>query len=348
MQKTEFKEADPSCDAHAAGEPGTSTLLFGPFPPLKAPCTTALPLAIAATVTSLGIAMRAGYLYGSSPSEQLVCIAWSVAAVLCAHLLPALCRSMSLAIRSIAAVLWLISLAVVLTGQMSVFLLAQRSAGDHRADAIVAVVAPPAGASTGRSLTVIAQDQAKIQSSLAIIDSRHCAGRCGAVRARQAGLTAEFGALTAEADEAKRREAAEDRQVALADDLRRARDSLRDDPVTSLLAEWSGLDEAHLNLLLALVRAVALDGMASLTWYIAFKSRRTTATNASDSVVTPGAIDARGPCFRRTSLRRLLYPYTYVVRLFTVVHPTTLRKSGRNKRFTSARRLGPRRIFRSR
>ncbi len=285
MEKTEFKEAYASCDADAVREPRTSTLLVGPFLRLKARYTTALPLAIAGTVTSLGIAMRAGYLYGSSPSEQLVCIAWSVAAVLSTHMLPALCRSMSLAIRSIAAALWLTSLMVVLTGQMSVFLLAQRSAGDHRGDAIVAVMAQPTGASTGRSPTLIAQDRAKIQSALAISDSIHCVSHCAAVRARQARLTAELGALTTEADEAKRREAAEDRQVALADDLRRARDSLRDDPVTSLLAGWSGLDQAHLNLLLALVRAVALDGMASLTWYIAFKSRRTTATNASNSVV---------------------------------------------------------------
>jgi hypothetical protein len=148
MEQTEFKEPDASSRPRATGEPSTSTLLLRFFPPLKACYTIDLPLAIAATVTSLGIAMRGGYLWGRSPSEQFVCVAWPVAAV----------------------------------------------------------------------------------------HSRHCVGRCGALSARLARLTAELGALTTEANEAKRREAAEDRKVALADDLRRARDLLRYDPVTSLLA----------------------------------------------------------------------------------------------------------------
>jgi len=249
----------------------------------------ALLLAILATITSLGIAGLAGSQRGGSVPEQLTCIAWAVLAVLCTHLLPTLCRMASGLLHLVAAPLWVISLVVVLCGQMSVFLMAQQHAGDRREDAVPALATFPVSAAlSGRSLTAITEDQAKTQIALATVDSRHCTVDCTATHLHRVVLAERLDVLTTEADEAKRHEAEVDRQKVLADRAMRLRDGLRVDPVNGRLASWLGVDVERLNLLLALACATVLDGMASLCWYAAFASRRAGSTAQATRVVVPG------------------------------------------------------------
>lgn len=232
-------------------------------------------LALLSTTTSLGIAALSGLQRGGVPPEQFGNVALAVAAVLSAHLLPALCRAKPLAVRCGAACMWAVSLVVVFYGQMTFFLLAQQHAGDQRAQSVHSA---PVATLPMRSLTAIGQDQEKVRTLLAANDARHCDHDCRGQRMRHDVLTAKLDALATEADDVKRHQARDDRQAALAD-------SLHDDPVTARLSALTGLDEQALNLLLALVCAGVLDCMGSLCWWLAFDGSRADVTPGVTGVI---------------------------------------------------------------
>ncbi|MGE8165977.1 hypothetical protein ACQKRQ_38280 [Paraburkholderia sp. NPDC080076] len=108
-------------------------------------------------------------------------------------------------------------------------------------------------------------------------------------------MSAKLDALNVEADEAKRWERAEDREIAQENLVTTLRDSARDDPVTARLAVWVGTTAGKVNLLLALAYAAELEGVACLCWYIVLQPRRPGATLADRAVtssVTPAVIAA--------------------------------------------------------
>lgn len=242
-----------------------------------------LGLALLTMLTSLGIAAMSGWQRGGALPEQLGNVALAVAAVLSAHLLPALCRAKPLAVRCGAACMWVVSLVVVFYGQMAFFLLAQQHAGDQRAKSMPS---NPAPALPMRSLTEIGQDQEKVRTLLVANDTRRCDRDCKAQRMRHEILTAKLDALLTEADEVKRQQAQDDRRTALADSLQR-------DPVTARLSGLTGLDEQKLNLLLALVCAGVLDCMGSLCWWLAFDGSRTDVTPGVTGVVPQHDVSRR-------------------------------------------------------
>lgn len=237
-----------------------------------------LGLALLATLTSLSIAAVSGWQRGGALAEQLGNVAFTVAAVLSVHLLPALSRAKPLAVRCGAACMWVVSLVVVFYGQMTFFLLAQQHAGDQRAQAMPSI---PVVALPMRSLTAIGQDQEKVRTLLATNDARQCDRDCRTQRMRHDVLSAKLDALTTEADEVKRYRGQDDRQAALAD-------SLHEDPVTARLSPLIGVDEQKLNLLLSLVCAGVLDCMGSLCWWLVFDSSRKAVTTEVAGVVTQG------------------------------------------------------------
>ncbi|GMG91449.1 MULTISPECIES: hypothetical protein [Cupriavidus] len=245
-------------------------------------------LALLATLTSLGTAALSGWERGGAMPEQFGNIALAVAAVLAMHLLLALCRTKPLAVRCSAALMWAVSFAVVLYGQMTFFLLAQQHAGDRRAQAVPEVTAiDRVAALPMRSLTAISQDQEKVRTMLAANNARHCDRDCLTQRMRREVLTAKLDALTTEADEVRRHQAKDDRLAVLDDRATRLRDSLHEDPVTARLSALIGLDEQKLNLLLALACAAVLDCMGSLCWWLAFDGSRAVVTTGVTSVVAP-------------------------------------------------------------
>jgi hypothetical protein len=168
-------------------------------------------------------------------------------------------------------------LAVTLCGQAEFFTLAQQHAGARRADAVPPVASHASGEiASSRSLAAIAADQASARKALAVVENdQSCHGHCNVLRARRAVLIATLDELDTEANEAKRREVADDRQVLLADRAMRLRDEMRVDPVTARLAEMAGVAESRVSLLFSLVCAGVLDGIGVVAWYLVFAARRT-------------------------------------------------------------------------
>ncbi|SOE70538.1 hypothetical protein SAMN05414139_03810 [Burkholderia sp. D7] len=252
-------------------------------------------LAIAATGTAIFISMLAGWQRGGWLSERIVWCAISVVLVLCAHLMPALCREASTIVRWIAGVLWVACMIAVSCGHATFFLLSQQHAGERRADAIAVVAAPVAQAAPpGRSLTAIAAEQATVRADLGIVTGQRCTRSCAILHANRIALSAKLDALNVEADEAKRWERAEDRKVVQADRVTTLRDAARDDPVTVRMAAWIGMTAGRANLLVALAFAAVIEGMACLCWYVALRPCALLATVGNPSVtsvVAPPVID---------------------------------------------------------
>jgi hypothetical protein len=153
-------------------------------------------------------------------------------------------------------------------GQLDVLAFANMHAADKRAQTVAVVAVPSVAAElAGRSLTAIAQDIAKVRIDLAHVDARSCIGDCQGLCARKVALSAQLAALNAEANDAKRFEAEQDRlrdQAARAEELRESR---RADPATSLVAPWLGTTEVRLDPLMNFVLVVVLEGVACFCWY---------------------------------------------------------------------------------
>jgi hypothetical protein len=244
-------------------------------------------LAVAATGTAIFMSMLAGWQRGGWLSERIIWCAISVVLVLCAHLMPALCREASTIVRWIAGGLWVASMTAVSCGHATFFLLSQQHAGERRADAIAVVAAPVARvAPSGRSLTAIAAEQATFKAALGTASEQCCARSCAHLRANRIALSAKLDALNVEADEAKRWERAEDRAIARENLVTTLRDSARDDPVTARLAVWAGTTAGKLNLLLAFAFAAELECVACLCWYIALRLGRRVRMPVDEAVVS--------------------------------------------------------------
>lgn len=251
--------------------------------------------ATAATAVSLGIATYAGWLRGGLPVERAMNIALGAVAVLYVHLLPVGWRSLRVPARVCACVLWGIALVVVLYAQLMFFMVSQQHAGEKRAGALAPVVVTPASPvrPPGRTLTDIARDVAQASADLARADARRCMGDCPSLKARQTILAAQLVALRTEADEAKRREADEDRLDEQADRNDALRAKLRADPVAWQVAPWLGTTEGSLELLLAFACAVVLEGAAIIGWLMASVALRRVASRAT--VVSDQETVAREP-----------------------------------------------------
>ncbi|WP_322789256.1 hypothetical protein [Paraburkholderia diazotrophica] len=189
--------------------------------------------------------------------ERVLWIAVGVVLVVAAHLLPALIRSHGWRIRIVGALLWIGCMAATCYGHAVFFLLAQKHAGEVRAAAV------PAVATTGRSLAVIAADRAVIVSQLARVTERRCAEPCPSLRIERASLAARLDAIDAEAAQAKRQEAAQDRADA-------ARAAAVTDPVTGMLTAF-GLPSGRVELLAGLAFAAVLEAVACFCWLLALR-----------------------------------------------------------------------------
>lgn len=117
-------------------------------------------------------------------------------------------------------------------------------------------------------------DRASVTRQLALATSLRCARDCAGLEARRATLAARLEALNAEADEVRRRQAADDRATAL-------RDALTTDPVTARLTAFFGTTATRIDLLSSLAFAAILEGVACLLWTVALLPRPPTHRRAS-------------------------------------------------------------------
>ncbi|WP_244914636.1 hypothetical protein [Pandoraea apista] len=220
------------------------------------------------------MSVLAGWQRGGWLSERLVWVAIGVVLVASAHLLPALCRSAPLAVRGIGALLWLCCMAAASFGHATFFLLSQSHAGDVRVAS-----APVVTSLVHRSLTAVMEDRASVTGQLVQANARRCIGDCTVLRGRRAGLTARLEALDAEAGEVRRYQAIEDKAET-------RRDAVHRDPVTARLATILGITDATLDLLVGLVFAAVLEGMACLLWWMALSPGKRVSVTENLSVVT--------------------------------------------------------------
>ncbi|UEP27994.1 hypothetical protein [Burkholderia sp. B21-007] len=248
----------------------------------------AIALAIVATLTSIGIAVMSALQRAATIPEQVVCVALAVAAVVGAHLLPALSRGKSIAARYWAMALSAASFLVALYGQVSFFVVTQQKAGERRAETVTAQLsAPQWDGAAPRTLMTIAAEEQQIRTMLAVNDSRRCYADCPEGRKRHDVLDAHLRALAIEEHEARRRENEIDRR---ADSFARLRDSAREDPATARLSRATGIDEDTLNLAVALVCACVLDFTGGFCWFLALgHSRGDGEANEAPVVVTTTA-----------------------------------------------------------
>ena len=248
--------------------------------PLRQASRGALVLASAATGTALGMSALAGWQRGGWLVERIAWIAIGVVLVLNAHLLPAIGQLAGASARRVGRLLWAACMVAAAYGHATFFVWSQQHAGEVRA-AVVATTGMtglsadgssgvPGG---GRALSVIAADHAKVVAALASATARSCRADCPGLKARQAALAATLEALDVEAQEARRRQAAEDRQLQAQQRLATRSDAARHDPVMSTLAAWLGGTPLDVELLGALVLAVALEGVACYGWFLVLVAR---------------------------------------------------------------------------
>ena len=233
----------------------------------------ALGLAVAATSTALCMSVLAGWQRGGWLWERLVWVAIGVVLVVSAHLLPALCRSMPLAIRCVGGLLWIACMVATSYGHVTFFLLSQQHAGQARA-AGVFVASPP-----HRSLTAVMRERADMTAALAGANARRCVRDCASLQIRRVSLTARVDALDAEADEVRRQQKSDDHNAVRLE-------VLRDDPVTTRLAALLGLPPVRVDLFAGFAFAAVLESVACLFWWIGLQPR---------SSVTASAVTVRAP-----------------------------------------------------
>ncbi|OWJ56161.1 hypothetical protein BWU74_31940 [Paraburkholderia caledonica] len=181
--------------------------------------------------------------------------------VISAHLLPALCRGAPIAALHRRSAVWAACMATACFGHATFFLLAQQHAGQDRAASLMPVVTAIPAAS-GRSMTAIMTERAKVTNAPAIANVRLCTAGCPALQVSRVALAAKLEALDAEADEARRRQVADDRDAA-------RREALLGDPVTTWPATILGTTVTHIDLVSGLAFAAVLEGVACLLWTIA-------------------------------------------------------------------------------
>lgn len=247
---------------------------------MTATARLALALSIGATATAVILSVLSGLQRGGTLPERLVWVAVGIVLVVSAHLLPALVRTAPLAVRGVAGVLWIGCMAGACNGHATFFLLAQRHAGEQRANAI----APVARIRSGRNLTVVMAERASVIAQLAAVEAKRCTGDCRTLNSHRVTLTAKLDALNAEADDIRRSEAERDRVIA-------QRDALLADPVTSRLAALLGTTAARVEILSGLAFAAVLEGVACLLWTVALRPSPITSAvpNATLAAVTPVA-----------------------------------------------------------
>ncbi|MFP3647578.1 hypothetical protein [Paraburkholderia sp. SIMBA_054] len=214
----------------------------------------------------------AGWQRGGFVAERVLWVAVGVVLVVAAHLLPALIRAHGWRVRLVGVVLWVGCMAATCYGHAVFFLLAQKHAGEVRAAAV------PAITTTGRNPAVIASDRAATVSRLARVTERRCAEPCPSLRIERATLAARLDAIDAEATEARRQEAAQDRADT-------ARDAAVADPVTGAVTAF-GIQPGRVDLLAGLTFAAVLEAVACFCWLLALRPVESLKPNAG-AAVTP-------------------------------------------------------------
>ncbi len=232
--------------------------------------------------------MLAGYTgvqLGETAVEKLVWGAFGVLAVISAHFLLALCRNASIVARLLAIPLWLFCFAYVAYSHANFFLQSQQNAGARRA---ANIIEPEAKLIPTRNLTAIHADLVKVKTDLALISHGRCGNDCLGRRVKLASLQGTLDMLNAEADEFTRWQIKQDRRELY-------QETLHDDPVVLRLSRLLNVTVTQMALVMCLMFAINLEGIACLCWYVALPLRDSSVTRTGvRSVTTVPALPESG------------------------------------------------------
>ncbi len=232
-------------------------------------------IAVTATATAIGLSAVAGIQRGGWESERALLIAMGVVLVVAAHLIPALTRGKSAPARAVGLAIWAAAMAATCYGHATFFVFAASHAGDERASHITA-----APVTASRDPVTIAHDRATVSGKLAQAQAERCRSACPELQARRARLAGEIEALDVEREMAGRDSAARDR-------VTDKRDSMAHDPMTAAL----GLSSVVIGMMFAAV----LEGVACLCWTIALAPVDVTAAVTPVTKRTATSNDAKPP-----------------------------------------------------
>lgn len=247
-------------------------------------------LSLAVTATSIGVGMASSMAWGRSVvlTEQILNAAMAAFVVVAAHLLPAVTRADRTLLRAVVCSIWILCMTWVVYGHASFSLRALASAGELRvAAAAQPELVAPNRFTPKRSLVEVAEEEAKLQTELFRLNQKVCHDNCGRNQAQRVSLTTRIRALDIESEEIRRWQAERDYQLALAKRERSHREAARHDPVMARLADGSNVTVTQrLELTIALILALALEGAACLFWWEHLRSRKSaqvTSVTAQDS-----------------------------------------------------------------
>lgn len=239
-------------------------------------------LAFIATMLSLVVSGLVGWQRGNALAEQVLLAGFGALAVLGAHWLLPLLRTVPVGFPSRLAgvLLWLACLVYAATSHADFFIGVQARRADHRMAAMASEVL--AGATMPkRSLSAILEEEAGVRAKWmqARFAEASCDGNCRGLRIRQVEHQSRLAALAAEEEEARRWQVMQDQ-------LRARRETARDDPVTARLQRDFGVTPAVASAVTVLPVAVILEGMGAFCWCMVLQARGMNVTRFVPQSVT--------------------------------------------------------------
>lgn len=226
-------------------------------------------LASSATALSLAVSGLVGWQRGGTQAAQVLLAAIGILAVLGAHWLLPLLRSVQAGIVPwlIGILLWLACLIYAATSHADFFIDVQAQRADQR---IAGMASETLATATlpKRSLPAILEEEAgvRVKWMQARFAEASCETNCETFKIRQVALKSRVAALEAEEEETRRWDATQD-------ELRRHREVLRDDPVALRLKRDFGVTAAGASAVTVLPVAAMLEGLGALCWCLVLRGR---------------------------------------------------------------------------
>lgn len=256
-------------------------------------------LAMMASVLSVGIALMAvGHFPGDAGGAWLMS-GVGIMAVLGAHLLPALCRRMSLGWQLFGAVVWAACSLYVIYGYSSFFLSMQEEAGQKRLAALeqsLQMIDSATSAESKRSISAILSEVAAVKTQRARVNLVDCAQACSMLKARDVALGARIAALEAEESEVRSWQMNQHR-------LSLKKEAVQQDAFTEKLAQEIGLSNSQVGLAIGVLFAVILEGMGGLCWLAVLNAPRRQGFEKSQTKATESVVAATEVALATTESR---------------------------------------------
>lgn len=226
-------------------------------------------LALATTMLSVAVSGLVGWQRGGALVESYLLAAIGVLAVMGAHLLLPLLRTVQsgVVLRLVGVLLWVVCLVYTATSHAGFFIAAEARHADSRI-AVMELADVSSTVEPKRRLSTILEEMAVTRSKWMQISLTlaSCEVSCETLKVRQSALKDRVAVLEAEESEARH-------WLITRDEMQRRREALRDDPVASKLKRDFGVTPAGAGAVTVLPVAVMLEGLGTLCWCLILQGR---------------------------------------------------------------------------